>query len=139
MRKATTTRSRRVFAPLIAGLMIALSLVFVGTASPASAFNDCGNDAGWTKVDQDSGSVDAAWGSLDWDADGADPTTIFYVVNEGYTVELCIKASTTDSYSGPIVGAAEGSFSTGDKHAISHIGYKVTQTPTDACPDIPGD
>ena len=131
VRKAQTSRARRIFAPLSAFMLVALSLVFVGVAAPASASSNCGSDAGWVKVDDDKGSISPEWGSLTWDGtDGnaGSKTTIDYTVNQGYTLELCIKASNNEHYSAPIVGAASGSFSTGDKYGISHIGYKIRIT-----------
>jgi hypothetical protein len=130
VRKAPS-RLRGFFAPLTAFLLVALSLVFVGVATPANAASECGSAAGWTKIDDDHGSASGPWGSLSYDGRDNNPgdrTTITYSVNDGWTIELCIKAGTAEDYSGPIEGAASGSFSTGDKFGISHIGYQVDVT-----------
>jgi hypothetical protein len=135
MRKKTRARGpARWLATAVALWVAALGLVLVGVTAPASAAATCPQTNGWTKIDSSSGSPSGEWGSASW-ANG--DTAVSYTVNEGWTLQICIKASTETHYSGSIQGYAQGSFDTGDKHAISHVSLKYTETDYDEPEEIP--
>ena len=93
----------------------------VTTATPASASETC-NSAGYLKpaeLDASSGDADFPWGSLTWSG-----KTLTYQIDPGWTVDLCLKASTevfpNDGMSGT------GKITLTD-HDISHVGYRNPQ------------
>ena len=133
MRKAPTNRARTFFAPLMATLLLALSLVFVtGSTNTANAAagNNCQGSSnaseGWIKIDNAAGSASGAFGSLSYNGNGASKTTVFYTLNAGFTLELCIKAG-NDDYNSPFITGpvANGQFSATGNNGISHISYRV--------------
>ncbi|QBR91111.1 hypothetical protein [Nocardioides euryhalodurans] len=109
---------------------VGLSLV---TTSPSAATQATCNSLGYTKgaaEDKPSGNQTYPFGTLSWSNRSVD-----YSIKAGYTVELCVKASTIIDESGPIAGPKTGTFSI-DHHSISHIGYKVTQSSKPVDPEV---
>ncbi len=131
MRKKS--RNRAVFGPLFSVLAVILGLVLVGPISPANADSGlCDVSGGYVKFDSASGSETLDWGTLTWSG-----TDIVYTVVPGYSIGLCVKAGTavdTTTVNGP----AAGTFQTppagphGQRQGISHIGYKILDTPPPA-------
>ncbi|MFD1948775.1 hypothetical protein [Nocardioides aestuarii] len=135
MRKKKRTRGPAHWLAAAVGLWVmALGLVVGGMTTSASAAETCPKANGWTKYDSPSGSASGTWGSASW-ANG--DTAVDYTVNAGWTLQICIKAATETHFSGQIPGAAHGSFSTGDKHAISHVSLKWTESGGEQPDEIP--
>lgn len=121
-------------AAAVALWVVALGLVVGGLSTSASAAETCPKANGWTKYDSSSGNASGAWGTASW---AAGDTDVDYTVNAGWTLQICIKAATETHFSGPIPGAVQGSFSTGDKHAISHVSLKWTESGGEQPDEIP--
>jgi LPXTG-motif cell wall-anchored protein len=79
------------------------------------------NKLGYTKIDQPSGNAELEFGTLEWGGD-----TLSYVIDDGFTVDLCIKSGVKAPITTFVVtGAAEGSRQIAQD--ISHIGYLLTE------------
>lgn len=135
MRKKQRERGpARWLAAAVALWVMSLGLVVGGMSTSASAAGTCPKANGWTKYDSSSGDASGAWGTASW-ADG--DTDVDYTVEAGWTLQICIKAATETHFSGPIPGYAQGSYATGDKHAISHVSLKWTDTGDEQPDEIP--
>jgi LPXTG-motif cell wall-anchored protein len=89
------------------------------------------NKLGYTKIDQPSGSAELEFGTLEWGGD-----TLSYVIDDGFTVDLCIKSGVKAPITTFVVaGAAEGSRQIAQD--ISHIGYLLADE--DAETEAPAD
>jgi hypothetical protein len=126
------TKSRRTV--LVLGLSLLMLFSILGPAS-ASTDNDanvlCGGgpgstNLGYTKIEGASGDVTLDFGRLQWSGN-----TLTYDLNEGVTVELCLKGGTElpteekaswDDASNTVVHTS----------GISHIGYRI---PSPECPE----
>lgn len=97
-------------------LVLAVGLtVGVSTAASASATCDSSGYLKPTSLDSARGDVDFEWGNLTWSG-----KSLTYTISPGWTVDLCLKASTTvyrnDGRSGTGTITLTG-------HDISHVGY----------------
>ncbi|UYN83088.1 MAG: hypothetical protein KIT89_10320 [Microcella sp.] len=68
------------------------------------------------------GLPDIAWGSLSWDG-----KSVSWTINDGYTVDICVKGGNTAPHEA--TGETEGG---GHTHGfdISHLGFRVTSVPS---------
>ena len=84
---------------------------------------------GYTKLDSSRGTETVEFGTLVWGGD-----TLIYTVQDGYTVDLCIKGGNE----APLVelrGETDGDTYT-HPQAISHIGYRIVAAPEDTPPVV---
>jgi hypothetical protein len=91
--------------------------------SPAVCPTTGTGDPAWTKIDAASGGASGAWGSFNYSG------TIFdYEVFAGYTLEFCLKYSTSVTVI-TVEGYEDGSYDTG-QNALSHTAWRILEEPT---------
>lgn len=94
---------------------------------------------GWVKVDDGNGTVNGAWGSINWGnaTYTADGKNFVYSVNSGYELDVCIKSGINAFQNGDDVNGFKKTFTnlTGSSTLtsyiakdISHVSYRFRQT-----------
>ena len=86
----------------------------------------CEEGNGWSKINGPEGEFSNAFGSIEWP--GTTAAKVEYSINQGYTVEVCIKDGTgfiTYEIKGELAGEVESQ----GGNSISHVSYRVTEEP----------
>lgn len=113
---------------LIAASTMFLLLVFAGV--PARAQSTTCDDLGFpegNKVESEDGTeISGPWGSAEWDGD--EDTTLDVTMNEGWTVEICVKAGSSGAQTYTV---SESQVIDVGQNGISHVSWRnATETTT---------